>query len=205
MRSAQPSATGWPLYWTWSGIHSESNGATVLSRYGNVRSTRRDQTLRPTGTAMRSVVLLAVAQLHEEAVRLAWVHPGEVLARAVHLHTVGAQLLDRPGDVLALEADQVDALAVLGQEAPDRLVGVRRLHQLDVADPRGEDRVLEAELLGLAPVVDLEPEQLRVALHRGVQVAHHYRQLDDVTQHGRLLWRRKSTSVYYLGTREEPP
>src|SRR3954466_13757262 len=102
--SVQPSATACPSYCTWSGIHSDSKGATVLSRYGNVRSTSRDHTLRPTGTGMRSVVLLAVAQLHEEAVGLAGVHPGEILARAVHLHAVAPQLLDRPGDVLALEA-----------------------------------------------------------------------------------------------------
>src|SRR4029078_3944239 len=107
----QPSATGWPLYCRWSGIHSDSNGATVLSRYGNVRSTSRDHTLRPTGTGVRSVVLLAVAQLHEQTVRLARVHPGQILARAVHLHAVAPQFLDCAGDVRALEADQVDAPA----------------------------------------------------------------------------------------------
>src|SRR4029079_3716343 len=124
----QPWETEWPLYCTWWGIHSDSNGATVLSRYGNVRSTSRDHTLRPTGTGMRSVVLLAVAQLHEQTVRLARVHPGEILARAVHLHAVAAQFLDCAGDVLALEAHQVDALTVLGQEAADGLVGVGGLH-----------------------------------------------------------------------------
>src|SRR6185369_9936028 len=196
----QPSATGWPLYCTWSGIHSDSKGATVLSRYGNVRSTSRDHTLRPTGTVMRSVVLLAVAQLHEQAVRLARVHPGQILARAVHLHAVAPQLLHRPGHVLALEPHQVDALAVLGQEASDGLVGIGRLHQLDVADAGRQDGVLEAELLGLAPLVDLQAEQLRVALHGGVQVTHHDRQLDHVTQHGGLLWRALGYIGYYLGT-----
>src|SRR6266850_8354213 len=91
--------------------------------------------------------------------------------------------LDAPRNVLALEADQIDALAVLGQEAADRLVGIGRLQELDVADARREDRVLESELPGLGAMMDLQPEETREPLDRGVQVAHHDGQLDDVTQH----------------------
>src|SRR6266571_3434938 len=136
-----------------------------------------------TSSATGLLVPLAMAQLDEEPVRLARVHPGDVLARAVDPHPVAAQLRDRVGDVPALEPDEVDTLAVLREKAADGLGGIGRLHQLDVADPGGQDGVLEPELLGLAAVVDLQPEQPGEARHRLVQVPHDDRQLDDVSQH----------------------
>ena len=78
------------------------------------------------------------------------------------------------------KAHQVDALAVLGEEAADRFVQVRRLQELDVADARREDRILESELLGLGAVMNLQPEEAREPLDRGVQVPHDDRQLYDV-------------------------
>ena len=99
-------------------------------------------------------------------------HPRDVLVRAVvHLHAVRPEALDAPGDVLALEADEVNALAVLREKAPDGLGRIGRLEQLDVADPRRQDRVLEAELLGLRAVMNAEPEDPRVPLDRRVEVA----------------------------------
>ena len=58
-----------------------------------------------------------------------------------------------------LEPDEIDALAVLGQEAAHRLVGIGRLQQFDVADARGQDRVLESERRGLAAPVDAQAGQ----------------------------------------------
>src|SRR5574341_298656 len=116
-------------------------------------------------------------------------HPGDVPVRAVvHLHAVRPQALDAPRDVLALEADEIDALAVAGEEAADRRRRIRRLEQLDVADPGGQDRVLEAELLRLRAAVDGQAEEPRVARDRGLQVPHDDRQLDDVAQHGSPPW-----------------
>src|SRR5213083_454012 len=111
---------------------------------------------------LRSVTL-AVAQLDEEPVRLARVHPRDVRTRAVHLHAVRPQLRHRARHVGALEADQIDALAALREELADGLAGIRRLQQLDVADARGQDGVLEAEALrGVAPVHE-EAEEPREA------------------------------------------
>jgi len=94
-----------------------------------------------------------VAQLDEEPVRRAWVHPGEVRARAVDLHAGSAQLRDGAGHVGALEADEIDALAALAQKPADGPVGIGRLQQLDVTDARRQDGVLEAEALrAVAPV-----------------------------------------------------
>src|SRR5207249_3817712 len=85
---------------------------------------------------------------------------GDVLARpVVDPHALLLEALDASGNVLTLEADEVHALAVLLEEAPDRLGRVRRLQQLDVTDPRGQDRVLEAELLRLAPTMHRQPEE----------------------------------------------
>src|SRR5437879_7937891 len=80
------------------------------------------------------------------------------------------------------------ALAVLGQEAASRLVGIGRLQQLDVADPRRQDRVLEAELLGLRTMVHLEAEEAGEPFDRRVQVSHDDGQLYDVAQHGAPPW-----------------
>src|SRR5439155_1622270 len=87
--------------------------------------------------------------------------------------------------------DEVDAFTVLLEEAPDRLGRVRRLQELDVADPRRQDRVLESEFLGLAAAMDRQPEDLREPLDRGVEVPHDDRQLHDVAQHGAPLRRRR--------------
>src|SRR5260370_27765024 len=110
--------------------------------------------------------------------------PGDVRLRAVDAGTVRAQLGDGPGDVLALESDQVDAFAVLVEEAADGLGRIGRLQELDVADACGQDRVLEAELLGLAALVEPQPEQLGEVRDRLGQILHHDGQLDHVSQHG---------------------
>src|SRR5207245_1568932 len=86
----------------------------ISNRYGRDGA---DEAPRRTGGAL--LVLLPVAQLDEKPVRLARVHPGNVLPRAVHASAVGPQLGHRARHVLALEADEIDALAVLGQEAAD--------------------------------------------------------------------------------------
>src|SRR2546426_516512 len=95
---------------------------------------------------------------------------------------------DAPRNVLALEAHEIDAFTVLGEEAADRLVRLGRLQELDVADPRRQDRVLEPELLGLRAVMHREPEEALEPLDRGVQIAHDDRQLDDITQHAAPPW-----------------
>ena len=108
-------------------------------------------------------------------------HPGDVLVPAViDLDAVLPEALDARGDVLALEADQVDALAVPGEEPAHGLRGVRRLEQLDVADAGRQDRVLEAELLGLRAAVDRQAEDARVPLDGRVEVPDDDRQLHDV-------------------------
>src|SRR5262249_58657061 len=112
-------------------------------------------------------------------------HPGDVRAAPVDAHAGLLEPLDAARDVLTLEADEIDALAVLGQEAADRLVRIGRLQELDVADARRQDRILEAELLRLAAVMHRQAEEAREALDRGLDVTHHDGQLDDVTQHGR--------------------
>src|SRR5262249_46173566 len=136
------------------------------------------------GTSACSRVGLALAQLDEEAVRVLRVHPGDVGAAAVDARARLFQTLDAAGNVLALETHEVDALAVLGQEAADRLVRIGRLQELDVADARRQDRVLEAELLRLAAVVHLQAEESREPLDRSLDITHRDGQLDDVTQHG---------------------
>src|SRR5256886_15828257 len=95
--------------------------------------------------------------------------PGDVLARpVVDADAVRLELLDAAENVPALEADEVDALAVLLEEAPDRLGRVRRLQELDVADPRRQDRVLESEFLRLPAGVARQPEELPEPPDRGV-------------------------------------
>src|SRR5688572_16369088 len=132
---------------------------------------------------MPSLVALAMAQLDEEPVGLARMHPGDVRARAVDLGTVGAELPHRAGNVGALEADEIDTLPAPLQEATDGLRRIGRLEELDVADAGREDGVAEPEALGVAPAVNLEVEQAREARGGRVQVSHHDGQLDDVTQH----------------------
>src|SRR3989441_11995070 len=131
-----------------------------------------------------SRVRLALAELDEEPVRILRMHPGHVVAPAVDAGAGLLQALDASRDVLALEAHEVDAFAVLGEEAADRLVRIGRLQELDVADPRRQDRVLESELLGLRSVMYFQSEEAGEALDRGVEIAHHDGQLDDVAQHG---------------------
>src|SRR6185369_9142868 len=100
------------------------------------------------GGALR--VLLAVAQLDEEAVGVARVYPRQVLALAVgDARALLLQVRHAARHVLALEADEVDALAVLREELADRLGRIGRLQQLDMPDARRQDSVQEAELLGL--------------------------------------------------------
>src|SRR5438128_4397676 len=110
-------------------------------------------------------------------------HPGHVVAPAVDADAGLLQALDASRDVLALEAHEVDAFAVLGEEAADRFVRIGRLQELDVADTRRQDRVLESELLGVRSVMYFQTEEPGEALDRGVEIAHHDRQLDDVAQH----------------------
>src|SRR5678815_3132377 len=110
------------------------------------------------GRSACSRVRLALAELDEEPVRVLRMHPGHVLAAAVDADAGLLQALDASRDVLALEADEVDALAVLGQKAADRFVRIGRLQKLDVADASREDRVLESEFLGLGAVVHFQPE-----------------------------------------------
>src|SRR6266851_2133383 len=93
------------------------------------------------------------------------------------------QVGDGARDVLAFEADEIHALTVSREEAAHCLGRVRGLEQLDVADPRRQDRILEAELVRLAAVMHGEAEQAGVALHRRVQVPHDHRQLYDVAKH----------------------
>ena len=111
-------------------------------------------------------------------------HPRDVRARTVDLHAARAQLRHRAGDVGTLEADEINALAALGEKSSDGLVRIGGLQQLDVADARRQDRVLEAEALRRVAPVHGEAEELREARRRRVQVAHDHRQLDDVAQHG---------------------
>src|SRR5947208_1083449 len=133
----------------------------------------------------RLVVPLARAQLDEHPVRILGMNPGDLPAGSVvDPDALRLESLDAPLDVMTLEADEVDALAVLLEEAPDRLGRVRRLQELDVPDPGRQNRVLESELLGLAPVMHVEAEDFREPLDRDVEVPHDHRQLDDVTQHG---------------------
>src|SRR5204862_6819453 len=128
-----------------------------------------------------SVVRVAVAEVDEEAGGIARVHPGGVLVRAViDLDAVLPEALDARADVLALEVDQVDALAVSGEEPAHGLRGVRRLEQLDVADSGRQDRVLEAELLGLRAAVDRQAEDARVALDGRAAVPDDHRPLHAV-------------------------
>src|SRR5690349_22942556 len=77
-------------------------------------------------------VALAVAQLHEDAVRRARMDPGDVVARAVDRHAVTAQLRHRARNVRALEADEIHALPAPGQKPAHGLIRIRRLHELDV-------------------------------------------------------------------------
>src|SRR5437762_3600219 len=127
-----------------------------------------------------SVVRLALAQLDEEAVRLAGMQPRDVRAPIVHPRALGLQMLHAARDVVRLEAHEIDALAFLREELAHRLGRVGRLHQLDVAGAERKDRVLEAEFLRLAPLVDGEAEQLGVALDRGLEVAHDHADLDRI-------------------------
>src|SRR5687768_15006848 len=124
--------------------------------------------MRAMGGGSLLVVLLALAELDEQAVGLAGMHPRDLRAAVVHAHALVLEVLHAAGNVLGLEADEIDALALLREELADGLVGIRRLHQLDVARADRQDRVLEAELLGLAPLVHGEPEELAVALDRGL-------------------------------------
>src|SRR5713226_5597714 len=127
------------------------------------------------GRSACSGVRLALPELDEEPVRVLRVDPGDVRAASVDPDPGLLQALDAPRNVVALEAHEIDAFAVLGEETADRFVRVGRLQQLDVADPRREDRVLE-------------PEEAAEPLDRGVQVSHHDRQLDDVAQHETPPW-----------------
>src|SRR5262245_2747438 len=109
-------------------------------------------------------------------------HPGDVGAPAVDARARLLQALDAAGNVLALEAHEVDALAVLGQEAADRLVRIGRLQELDVADARRQDRILEAELLRLAAVMHRQAAESRVPLDRRLDVTHYEGESEDVNQ-----------------------
>src|SRR5205823_10668561 len=90
--------------------------------------------------------------------------PRDVVPPCIDLDALVTQILHRAGNVTALEAHEVDALAVRGEEIPDRLARVGGLEQLDVPDARGEDGVEEAGRLGLPARVHFEAEELRVAL-----------------------------------------
>src|SRR3990170_4066025 len=92
--------------------------------------------------APMSVILLALAQLDEETVGLAGMDPCDLRPPVVDAHAFVLEVLDAAGDVLGVEADQVDTFALLREELPDRLARVRRLHQLDVAGAERQDRVL---------------------------------------------------------------
>src|SRR2546428_6454965 len=159
------------------------------------RATRRGEPPLPgaarrarSGRSACSGVRLTLPELDEEPVRVLRVDPGDVRAASVDPDPGLLQALDAPRNVVALEAHEIDAFAVLGEETADRFVRVGRLQQLDVADPRREDRVLEPELLRLRAMVNLEPEEAAEPLDRGVQVSHHDRQLDDIAQHETPPW-----------------
>jgi hypothetical protein len=121
-------------------------------------------------------------------------HPGDVRAAAVDTDAGLLQALDAGRNVLALAADEIDAFAVLGQEAADRLVRIGRLQELDVTDTRRQDRVLESELLGLRAMMDLQAEEPGEALDRGLDVAHEDGQLDAIAQLGYLLGHKRATA-----------
>src|SRR5215207_6823531 len=128
------------------------------------------------------VVLLGLAQLDEQAVRLARVDPRDVGPAVIDPRALLLQMLDPGGHVLGVEADEVHALALLRKELADGLGGIGGLHQLDVALAERQDRVLEAELLRLAALVHGEPEEFGVARDRGVQIAHDHADLDSIAQ-----------------------
>src|SRR5262245_8938484 len=118
-----------------------------------------------------SVVHLRMTEFHEEPVRLARMYPDDVRAPVVQLDALRLQPRGRGGNVLHVEAHQVHALAVPGQELPHGRAGVGGLHQLDMAPAQGEDGVLEAKLLGLVPVVHLEAEEASEPLEGLVEIA----------------------------------
>src|SRR5713226_8119399 len=115
---------------------------------------------------------------------LAGMQPCDVVPPRIDLDALLAQILYRAGNIAALEAHQIDALAVLGEELADRLARVGGLEQLDVPDARGQDRVEEAEPLGLPARVHLVAEELLVALDGRFQIPHDDGQLYHVPQHG---------------------
>src|SRR5688572_21682060 len=98
------------------------------------------------------VVLLALAQLDEEPVRLAGMDPRDVGPPVVDARALLLEMLHAARDVLRLEADEVDAFALLREELTHRFGGICGLHQLDVPGTEGQDGVLEPELLRLAPL-----------------------------------------------------
>ena len=101
-------------------------------------------------------------------------NPGDLPARSViDPYALRLESLDAPLDVMTLEADEVDALAMLFEETPDRLGRVRRLQELDVPDPGRQNRVLESKLLGLAPVMHVEAEDSREPLDRDARGGPH--------------------------------
>src|SRR5678815_2438066 len=111
-------------------------------------------------------------------------HPREIRALALgDARALLLQMRDAARHVLALEADEIDALAVLREELADGLARIGRLEQLDVPDARRQDGVQEAEFLRLPARVHLEAEEPRVSLDRFVHVLHHHRQLYDVAKH----------------------
>src|SRR5262245_6822669 len=132
----------------WAKRRRARRAGTRAPRRGAPRSRAAARPAR-SGRSACSRVRLALAELDEEPVRILRMHPGHVLPTAVDADAGRLEPLDAAGDVLALEAHEIHALAVLGQEAADGLVRVGRLQELDVADPGRENRVLESELLGL--------------------------------------------------------
>src|SRR5688500_3711008 len=120
-----------------------------------------------------------MAELDEEPVGVAWMHPGDVGARAVHLRAAGAQLPDGARNVGALEANEVDTLTAPREEPADGLAGIGRLEQLDVTGAERQDRVTEAEVFGFAPAMLAQSEQPRVPGGRRIEIADDDGQLDD--------------------------
>src|ERR1700682_5348501 len=112
--------------------------------------------------------------------------PRDVVSAGIDLDALLTQTFHRAGNIAALEAHQIDALAVLGEELADRLSRVGRLEQLDVSDARGQDRIEEAELLGLPPLVYFQAKELRVALDGRLQIPHDDGQLYHVPEHGHV-------------------
>src|SRR5579862_9590815 len=116
-------------------------------------------------------------------------HAGQAVARFLidQLDSLGARRIELARDVVGLEAYVMQSASAPREEFADRIVGVERLEQFDLALSRLEQRGADALLFNRRALGEMQAEGVAPEAQAGVEVRHHDADMMNLFQHRRAI------------------